>query len=127
MTGRKSARVAIAQWKKLRLPLPRLLEHAKLNWKRLIVTQESGSLLRHEYPLSAKFFLSCALQDFEEKTPRALINALSNAKRAIDCQTDSHICAIGLSPIELQKQLGKAGVSALAAFTKHPNGEHFYL
>lgn len=46
------------------------------------------------------------------------MNALSNAKRAIDCQTDSHICAIKLSPNELQKQLGKVAIASLAAFTR---------
>jgi hypothetical protein len=105
-------------WKKLRLTLPRLLEHANLDWRRLIVNQESGSLLRYEYPLSAKFFLSCAEKDFAERTPRGLVNALSNLKRAIDCQTDSHICAIGLSPSELPKQLGKSGIADLSQFTK---------
>ncbi len=105
-------------WKKLSLTLPRLLEHANLDWRRMIVNQESGSLLHHEYPLSAKFFLSCAQKDFEERTPRGLINALSNAKRAIDCQTDSHICAIGLSPSELPKQIGKSGIANLSQFTR---------
>ena len=105
-------------WKKLSLTLPRLLEHANLDWRQLIVNQESGSLLHHKYPLSAKFFLSCAQKDFLERTPRGLINALSNAKRAIDCQTDSHICAIGLSPSELPKQLGKSGIADLSQFTR---------
>jgi hypothetical protein len=120
-TSRPKPQVKIIKWKNLRLRLPRLLEHAALDWKRLIVAQESGSLLRYEYPVSAKFFLNCAREDFEEKTPRGLINALSNAKRAIDCQTDSHICAIGFTPQKLQKQIGKAGIVGVAQFSKNQN------
>lgn len=41
---------------------------------------------------------------------------MSNAKRAIDCQTDTFISAIGLSPKDLTKQLGKDVIDNLRQF-----------
>lgn len=41
---------------------------------------------------------------------RGLTNALSNAKRAIDCQADSFITCLGLDPEDLAKQLGHIGL-----------------
>jgi len=100
-----------------RLSLAQIFERAQLDWYRLVVTQESGVILEHEYPLSAKFFLTCAREDLKEGKSRGFVNALSNAKRAIDCQTDSYLCAIGFSPKTLQKQLGATVIQGLVQFS----------
>jgi hypothetical protein len=105
------------EWKTRRLSLAAIFERAHFDWQRLVVTQEGGVILEHEYPLSAKSFLSFAREDMKAERPRGLINALSNAKRAIDCKTDSYLSALGFSPKTLGKQIGPAVVASLAQFS----------
>ena len=55
----------------------------------------SGGVLEHEFDLNPSDFLSFADADLAESNQRALVNALSNAKRAIDCQVDKVFCCFG--------------------------------
>ncbi|WP_444905088.1 hypothetical protein ACJJIU_10365 [Microbulbifer sp. CnH-101-E] len=52
--------------------------------------------LGHEFDLSAKEFLSYAKDDLSTGTPKGYANAITNSKRAIDCQTDWFVKSIGL-------------------------------
>ncbi len=69
-------------------------------------------------------FITFAKADLRSGTAHGLVNGLSNAKRAIDCQADIFILAMGLSPHEreLTKQLGPAGVALLAALQAGAKG-----
>jgi hypothetical protein len=111
----------IKVWKKLKNPsLKSILERANLNWRKLKIEHESGVILDFRYPLTPKFFLNSARDDFKDKSARGLVNALTNAKRAIDCQTDSFLSAIGYTPKGLEKQLGKTVIEGLLKFAENP-------
>src|SRR5712692_3227185 len=103
-------------YREVRLAVRVMLQRADFDWKKLTVMKEGGTILQFRYPLPPKFFLKIAKEDLRERGDRGLINALSNAKRAIDCQTDSFLSAIGFSPKELQKQLGKRVIAGLEQF-----------
>jgi len=60
----------------------------KINAGNIIVERGSGELLNHEFEIKPKDFLNYSKKDFKAKNERGNINALTNAKRAIDCQTD---------------------------------------
>jgi hypothetical protein len=55
-----------------------------------------------EYELMPSDFIKYAELDLDQKDDRSLVNALSNAKRAIDCRTDMIITALRLSPKNLK-------------------------
>ena len=55
----------------------------------------SGFALRHHFQVSAEDFLQQAEDDFELKGSTALLNGLSNAKRAIHAQIDEVLIALG--------------------------------
>lgn len=96
-----------------------LLERANLDWKKLKIEITGGVILNFRYPLTPNFFLNSAKDDLKDGSARGLVNALTNAKRAIDCQTDSFLAAIGYSPKGLEKQLGKAVIEGLHGFTSN--------
>jgi len=78
------------------MKLKDLIQKADLDWSKLIVHLESDFIsFSHEFPLDPKDFLTFAKKDFFAADTRGLVNALSNAKRAIDCQTDSILIALG--------------------------------
>ena len=93
-----------------------MAERTLLPLKQIHVRHDGGVILDFEYPLTPKFFLQCAQEDLLQKGARGLVNALTNAKRAIDCQTDTFLSALGFSPNNLAKQLGKDSVKSLQAF-----------
>jgi hypothetical protein len=103
-------------FKEARLSARAMVERADLDWKRLRIMKEGGTLLEFRYPLTPKFFLKSAKEDLREGSDRGLINALSNAKRAIDCQTDTFLSAIGYTAKGLDKQLEQAVRNSLKCF-----------
>ncbi len=54
------------------------------------------------FDLSPEDFIRFAELDLEQDDERSLVNALGNAKRAIDCRTDIIISALKLSPKRLK-------------------------
>jgi hypothetical protein len=56
-----------------------------------------------DFQITPNDFLSYSKEDILVKNDRGIINAISNAKRAIDCQIDSVLSAIGLTHTELSK------------------------
>jgi hypothetical protein len=54
------------------------------------------------FQLSPKDYIKFAEQDLETSDNRGIINAISNAKRAIDCRTDIIIKTLGLLPDKLK-------------------------
>lgn len=58
-----------------------------------------GAMTRLEYDgfdIQASEFMKYAEMDLEQGTAQGLVNALSNAKRAVDCQVDSILGCFGL-------------------------------
>lgn len=60
--------------------------------------QDSGSALDYHFDISPKDFLDYSKQDFKTNNNHGNINSLTNAKRAIDCQTDKVLSSLGLDP-----------------------------
>jgi hypothetical protein len=91
-------------WNELREQTSKdLFSRVNLDWKKLTIEIADGETLNFQYSLTPKFFLNSAHDDLKEGSARGLVNALTNAKRAIDCQTDSFLSAIGFSPKGLDK------------------------
>jgi hypothetical protein len=68
----------------------------KLNLAKITIERDSGALLDYEFPITPRDFLNYSKQDFKGGDKRGKINALTNAKRAIDCQTDKIFYSIGI-------------------------------
>jgi hypothetical protein len=88
------------------------------------------------FEIKPKTFLEYAYQDFELDGTRSLINALSNVKRAIECQSDIIHLSFGMTyknlsfPMKIEN-IQKMGISP-AIILKHINDirvdlEHFYM
>lgn len=84
-----------------------LLETSKIDWSNLTVGYWSGTRLFPSYELSPETFLNYAELDFKSGGTRGYINALSNAKRAMDCQVDGILAILGFSPDALRRQVGR--------------------
>lgn len=95
------------------MKLKPLMDRAKLDLKKFCFGIDSGTAFSHDFEIRAEDFITFAKADFFKADTRGLVNALSNAKRAIDCQADNFILAIGLDPQELKNQLGSHGIASV--------------
>jgi hypothetical protein len=94
--------------------LKEFIEAARIDWEDASVEPDSGPLTYDcKFNLTPEDFITFAKADIFSKDARALVNGLSNAKRAIDCQADLFILCLGLNPDKLKQQLGTAGLSEL--------------
>jgi len=78
------------------IDISKLLSALNLDLSRLWVERDTGSCLDYSFDIDSNEFLRFAEIDLAEGTTRGLINALSNAKRAIDCQVDKVLGCFGL-------------------------------
>jgi hypothetical protein len=104
------------------MKVKKFIESARLDWSELYFSPDGGSAYFSPFAMSPEVFLTFAKADFFNTDTKGLINALSNAKRAIDCQVDGFLVAIGFDPDKLDKQLGKEGVAHLPANQPGSNG-----
>ncbi|HWZ05224.1 MAG TPA: hypothetical protein VNX40_16515 [Mucilaginibacter sp.] len=75
----------------------------KLNLARITIERDSGELLDYEFPITPRNFLNYSKQDIKIGDKRGKINALTNAKRAIDCQADKIFYSLGIVDSNFQK------------------------
>lgn len=68
----------------------------KLDFNSTIIQPESGYGSENPFELSPRDFLRFAKIDFKSENKKGNINALTNAKRAIDCQIDSALTIFGI-------------------------------
>lgn len=94
--------------------LKTFLEQGPLNLRDVYFSASDGTGYFSSYALRPDDFLTFAKADLYTADTRGLINGLSNAKRAIDCQADSFIECLGFRTDRLDKQLGPDGVKSLA-------------
>src|SRR5439155_10447488 len=87
-------------------PLRAFIESANLDWREIYFNPDTGTSLSYDFPLMPADFIEFAKADVALGSTRGLVNALSNAKRAVDCQADIFTLAIGFDPDKLKKQLG---------------------
>lgn len=84
------------------------LKKIKFNFAKLFVSEDSGSGTYFEFEITPYDFLKFAKKDILNNDKRARINAITNAKRAIDCQTDTILSILNL---EFSKPLPAAATS----------------
>ncbi len=75
-----------------------IIKIIKIDFSEGIIIPDTGSLLDYEFEISPKDFLNYSKKDYKIDNQRGNINALTNAKRSIDCQTDKIFSALGLNP-----------------------------
>ncbi len=76
-----------------------LFKKTKINVGCATIERDSAEMLEYEFQITPKTFLNFSKQDFKTKDQRGNTNALTNAKRAIDCQTDKILRCFGF-PID---------------------------
>lgn len=84
----------------LMLPEELVKKINRFDWTKSIIfydiDEDVTSLFsKQKFQIDAKNFLSFAYEDYASGTLRGKVNALSNAKRAIDCQIDTILSAFG--------------------------------
>lgn len=73
------------------------LNTTKLDFTNLVVIPNGGSnIIGLNFALSPKDFLKYAKEDLYTRDARGVINSISNAKRAIDCQVDCLLSCFGI-------------------------------
>jgi hypothetical protein len=104
------------------MKLKTFLDQADLNLRAMRFEVDGGTGNSWKFGINPEQFIEFAKADFQTGDTRGLVNALSNAKRAIDCQADSFLFSIGLQPDRLEKQLGKLGMQSVAFQNPDGNG-----
>jgi len=80
------------------------LNKTKLDLTKLIIIPDSGSGgFDSEFEISPKDFLRYSKEDLNSGNDRGIINALSNAKRAIDCLIDDILSYYGVDYLNISK------------------------
>jgi hypothetical protein len=81
------------------------LKETKIDLTDLLLIQNGGSSSNSsEFEITAKEFLRYSKLDFHSKNNQGLINSLTNAKRAIDCQIDETFSLLGIDFQEIPKE-----------------------
>ena len=93
----------------------------QLPWSKLEISRDGGVILQFDFPLTPRFFLASAKEDLLGGGVRGTVNGLTNAKRAIDCQTDTFLSAIGFVSRGLEKQLGPSVIKSLHPYNSNPD------
>lgn len=65
----------------------------------------------YEFEITPKEFLNYSKQDFKSNDKKSNVNAITNAKRAIDCQTDRLFFSIGLDPYNFPNDIVEEFIS----------------
>ncbi|MDP2959986.1 MAG: hypothetical protein Q8N71_01060, partial [candidate division Zixibacteria bacterium] len=83
------------------MDLKAFMQRVDLDFNNIQVEPDYGGSLDYEFDINPEEFLDFAkhdIEDFEDKGTQALVNALSNSKRAIDCQVDKIFHCVGINP-----------------------------
>ena len=76
-----------------------VFQTAKIDYTHLVVVGSTDSSnFGCQFPVTPTDYLRYARLDFKEGQQRGLINALSNAKRCIDCLIESVLRSLGIAP-----------------------------
>lgn len=96
------------------MKLKAFIELGKLDLNGIYFTRDSGAHFYYDFSVTPEDFITFAKADFFKADQRGLVNALSNAKRAIDCEVDSFINSIGLHSDNLASELGPNGIASFS-------------
>jgi hypothetical protein len=83
------------EFKNVAVDFPTLFRLAALDFTHAVVEKDCGTRLGYDFDIDPDEFLSFAKSDRKEGGKRGKVNALSNAKRAIDSQIDRIFKSIG--------------------------------
>jgi len=84
-----------------------LQKKLKIDFTSTILLRDCGTAVDMPFDINAVDFLRFAKLDIKENDTRGFVNALTNAKRAIDCQADTALSLFGISFDELQKETNR--------------------
>jgi hypothetical protein len=87
------------------MTLVEIIKKCKINFEKCVVGFDAGTAIDYEYEISPRDFLKYSREDFKSTDERGKINALSNAKRAVDCQIDKILSCMGVDPKKDDKAL----------------------
>ena len=71
---------------------------------RAVILPNSGDYLRHNFEVNPEDFLEQAEEDYENGGNAALLNSITNAKRAIRSQIDEALYYLGFDPHKMRIQ-----------------------
>lgn len=80
-----------------------ILLDLKIDFSKTVIERLGGGSLNTKTELTPKDFIRFSKQDFITNDKKGLINSLTNAKRAIDCQIDNTLEAFGIVPDNIKK------------------------
>ncbi len=111
-----------------------LKKKANFDWIKVVAIADSGQSLDFEFEIEPEEFIEFAELDFQKNDKASLVNALSNAKRAIHCATDKIIGIFALktkkdftSKLELLQDIGVIAPRIISKVNKNRNFlEHQY-
>ena len=83
--------------------LTEIINNIELDWSNTFIQWESGSPLEYSFDIHPVTFLKFAYKDLQNRDNYGIVNAVTNAKRAIDCEVDRFITSIGYTPDKLPK------------------------
>lgn len=75
----------------------------KIDFANLIIIRMGGQSVDNNSELTPKDFIRFSKEDIKEETVKGLINSLTNAKRAIDCQIDNVLVEFGIDNDKIYK------------------------
>jgi hypothetical protein len=75
-----------------------IVKKTGIDWTNTYLTWGGSFYFECKFDITPDDFLKFAKQDLQNKVERGIINAITNAKRAIDCQVDTLLSSIGYKP-----------------------------
>jgi uncharacterized protein YoxC len=73
-----------------------ILKQTKIDLSQTIVSSQGGTGGIDYFDIKPKDFIRYAKEDFKQETKKGLVNSITNAKRAIDCQIDTVLKYFGI-------------------------------
>ncbi len=83
--------------------LKEIIQTVGLDWSNIVVYWDSGTPLDYHFDIPPVTFLKFAYRDLQNHDDYGIVNAVTNAKRAIDCEVDKFITSLGYVPDKLPK------------------------
>ena len=80
------------------MSLKNIVKTVGIDWTKAFIYWEPGIRYECDFDITPNDFLRFANQDLQNIDERGIINAITNAKRAIDCQVDTLLACIGYKP-----------------------------
>ena len=82
-----------------------LIQISKIDFTKAIIQVDTGTRLSCDFEVSPQEYINFSKIDFRKKDKHGKINALTNAKRAIDCQIDRILKSLGYEFEDFPKYL----------------------